>query len=173
MLGKSEGKRRRGQQRTRWLDNIANSINVNLSKLREIVEDRGAWWAIVHGVIDSQMRHSDWTKTIITTIKTFKKLVLNSIKVPPMMRAYIYIYVHHILIKSIMAWLTFWPGSFFVVGGCPVYCRMFSSIPDLNPLDASYPSLLLRQPKNVSRCYQMAPGDKIMLVETPLLFLFI
>jgi len=59
MLGKTEGKRRRGRQRIRWLDNTANSIDVNLSKLWEIVEDRGAWWAIVHGVAESQMRHSD------------------------------------------------------------------------------------------------------------------
>ena len=59
MLGKTEGKRRRGRQRMRWLDNTANSIDVNLSKLREIVEDRGAWWAIVHGVAESWMRHSD------------------------------------------------------------------------------------------------------------------
>ena len=59
MLGKTEGKRKRGRQRMRWLDNTANSIDVNLSKLREIVEDRGAWWAIVHGVAESQMRLSD------------------------------------------------------------------------------------------------------------------
>ena len=54
MLGKSEGKRRRGQQRTRWLDNIANSINVNLSKLREIVENRGDGPATVHEVAKSR-----------------------------------------------------------------------------------------------------------------------
>ena len=50
MLGKTEGKRRRGRQRMRWLDNTANSIDVNLSKLREIVEDRGAWWDTVHSI---------------------------------------------------------------------------------------------------------------------------
>ena len=49
MLGKVEGKRRKGWQRMRWLDNIANSMDMNLSKLWEIVEGRGAWFTIVHG----------------------------------------------------------------------------------------------------------------------------
>ena len=54
MLEKIKGTRRRGLQRIRWLDNITDSVNTNLSKLQEIVEDRGAWRAIVHGVAKTQ-----------------------------------------------------------------------------------------------------------------------
>ena len=52
-MGKTEGKRRKGQQRMRWLDNTTDSMDINLSKLLEIVEDRGAWCATVHKVTES------------------------------------------------------------------------------------------------------------------------
>ena len=55
MLGKIEGERRREQQRMRWLDSITDSINMNLSKLQEIVEDRGVWHIVVYGVAESDM----------------------------------------------------------------------------------------------------------------------
>ena len=54
ILGKIEGRRRRGQQRMRWLDSITYLMNMNLSKFGEISEDRGAWCATVHGVAKSQ-----------------------------------------------------------------------------------------------------------------------
>ena len=69
MLGGIGGRRRRGRQRMRWLDGITDSMNMSLSELREMVMNREAWHAAIHGVAKSRTRLSDWTELNWTELK--------------------------------------------------------------------------------------------------------
>ena len=120
MLGKIEGHRKRGQQMMRWLYGITDSIDMSLSKPREIVKDREVWYAAVHGIMKNQTSLSDRTSL-------FEPL---------------FIHVLIIWVSETQNYLHFEPST-SLSGGLSVHCRMFSSIPALCRPNDCPPAVLM------------------------------